>query len=94
MSSRDREQMRQRQVTSIGLRTRALEAGDTDSEQAVVLLHGAPGSANHWDRLLSLIAPFGRAVALDLPGFGESDKPRDWDVTLDNPTVTSTRVRG
>ena len=26
-----------------------------------------------------MLAPFARAVAIDLPGFGQSDKPRDWE---------------
>lgn len=71
--------MLEREVRSIGLRTRALEVGDASNSEAVVLLHGVPGSANHWDGLLPSLGPFARAVAIDLPGFGKADKPRDWE---------------
>jgi pimeloyl-ACP methyl ester carboxylesterase len=56
-----------------------LEAGAEDDEEAVVFLHGSPGSAHHWDDLLPRVGEFARAVAPDLPGFGEADRPADWD---------------
>ena len=68
-----------RTVRSIGLQTRVIEVGDVSSEEAVVFLHGVPGSANHWDKLMSQVESFARGVALDLPGWGEADKPRDWE---------------
>jgi pimeloyl-ACP methyl ester carboxylesterase len=51
-----------------------LEAGPA-GEEAVVFVHGGPGSANDWDEFLPRAARLGRAVALDLPGFGQADKP-------------------
>lgn len=43
---------------------------------AVVLLHHAPSSAGCWDPVLPLLADAGvEAIALDLPGFGQSDAP-------------------
>jgi pimeloyl-ACP methyl ester carboxylesterase len=74
-----RDAMRRLVVTSIGLRTRALEVGDPSSEEAVVFLHGVPGSADQWDHYLPVVAPFARGIALDLPGFGHADKPTDWE---------------
>jgi len=68
-----------RTVRSIGLHTRVIEVGDASSEEAVVFLHGVPGSADHWDRLLEQVGSFARGVALDLPGWGEADAPRDWE---------------
>jgi pimeloyl-ACP methyl ester carboxylesterase len=62
------------EVTTLGLRTRVLEAGPR-GEEAVVLVHGGPGSANDWDALLPLVGRLQRAVAFDLPGFGQADKP-------------------
>jgi len=67
------------ELRALGLRTRALEAGAEGGEEAVVFLHGGPGSANDWDDLLPQVGVFARAVALDLPGFGEADKPADWE---------------
>jgi len=42
-------------------------------------VHGVPGSANAWDDLLPRVGAFARAVAYDLPGFGETDAPAVWD---------------
>jgi len=66
-------------IESVGLRTRVLQAGALDAEEAVVFVHGVPGSANAWDDLLPRVGAFGRAVAYDLPGFGETDRPEVWD---------------
>jgi pimeloyl-ACP methyl ester carboxylesterase len=52
--------------------------GDRSSE-AVVFLHGNPGSSRDWDDLLQAVAPFAYGVAFDLPGYGQADKPADWD---------------
>jgi len=56
-----------------GAGTRVLEAGPSGSEEAVVFLHGVPGSADAWRPLVSAVAAeLGvRAVAFDLPGFGQ-----------------------
>ncbi|MEX0774228.1 MAG: alpha/beta fold hydrolase [Phycisphaeraceae bacterium] len=43
--------------------------GDHD---VVILLHGSPGSAGNFDRLIPLLASRYRVIALDLPGFGDS----------------------
>lgn len=52
-----------------------VEAGPKDVREAVVLLHGNPGSAADWDELMPAIGELARAVAFDLPGFGRADKP-------------------
>ncbi len=43
----------------------------------VLLLHGWPTSSFLWRAVMPAIARANRAVALDLPGFGASDKPLD-----------------
>ena len=64
-----------KELTTLGLRTRLLEAGPPGDE-AVVFVHGGPGSADDWEAFLPRVASIGaRAVALDLPGFGQADKP-------------------
>jgi pimeloyl-ACP methyl ester carboxylesterase len=42
---------------------------------AVLLLHGWPTSSWLWRRVMPAIARANRVVAVDLPGFGASDKP-------------------
>ena len=66
------------ELRALGLRTRLFEAGPESGEEAVVFIHGGPGSANDWDDLLPRVGTFARAVAFDLPGFGQADKPADW----------------
>lgn len=38
----------------------------------ILLIHGSPGGADNFTRLGPVLAPFGRVLALDLPGFGAS----------------------
>jgi pimeloyl-ACP methyl ester carboxylesterase len=68
---------RERFIEARGLRVRCLEEG---SGMPVVLLHGASlgSSADVWAGNLADFSARGfRAIALDLPGFGQSDNPVD-----------------
>jgi pimeloyl-ACP methyl ester carboxylesterase len=70
------------QVEAGGIRSPLLSAAPPGQEQAaeaVVLLHGNPGSSQDWARLVGEIGELGRAVAFDLPNFGQADKPADLD---------------
>lgn len=59
-----------------GTRTRLLQAGPAEAAEAVVFVHGNPGSADDWERLVAAAARAGkRAVAFDLPDFGETVAP-------------------
>jgi pimeloyl-ACP methyl ester carboxylesterase len=57
-----------------GLTLAYREAGDGP---AVLLLHGWPTSSFLWREIMPPIAQANRVVALDMPGFGASDKPLD-----------------
>ncbi|HEY1537827.1 MAG TPA: alpha/beta fold hydrolase [Solirubrobacteraceae bacterium] len=57
-------------------------AGAADGDEAVVFVHGNPGSRRDWDDMLARVAPFARGLAWDMPGFGHADKPRDFDYTV------------
>jgi pimeloyl-ACP methyl ester carboxylesterase len=57
-----------------GLRVAYRELGEGP---AVLLLHGWPTSSYLWRNVMVPIAQANRAVAVDLPGFGASDKPLD-----------------
>jgi pimeloyl-ACP methyl ester carboxylesterase len=67
--------MRQREITTLGLRTRVLEEGAEGAGEAIVFVHGGPGSANDWDTFLPQAGALSRAIAFDLPGFGQAEKP-------------------
>jgi pimeloyl-ACP methyl ester carboxylesterase len=59
-----------------GTRTRLLQAGPSEASDAVVFVHGNPGSADDWAGLAAAAAAAGkRAVAFDLPDFGETVAP-------------------
>jgi flavin-dependent dehydrogenase/pimeloyl-ACP methyl ester carboxylesterase len=66
-----------------GLVTPVSSVGDPGSGEVVVFVHGNPGSRRDWDDLLSRVAPFARGVAVDMPGFGQAERPRDFNYTVD-----------
>jgi pimeloyl-ACP methyl ester carboxylesterase len=47
-----------------------------------VFVHGSFGSGTDWSDLVEQVGRFGRALAPDMPGFGRSDKPGDFDYTI------------
>jgi pimeloyl-ACP methyl ester carboxylesterase len=54
--------------------TRLVEAGPAGASEAFVFVHGNPGSADDWERLAVAVGAAGtRAVAFDLPDFGETE---------------------
>ena len=72
-------------IPTPALQTLELEDGLTlgyrelGSGPPVLLLHGWPTSSFLWRGVMPAIAEAGRAIALDLPGFGGSDKPVEAD---------------
>lgn len=65
--------VRERYVATNGVRLLALEAGEGP---LVLFLHGFPQLGWCWRHQLGPVAEAGfRAVAVDLPGYGRSDKP-------------------
>ena len=67
-------------VTVHGSRIHYIEAGD--QEPPVILLHGIPTHSYLWRNVIPHIAAVARTVAIDLIGFGKSDKPLDIDYDL------------
>ncbi len=65
--------------TLSGLRVRYVRAGDGP---AVVLLHGFASSIFTWKDVLPRLARNRTVVALDFPGFGESEQPPALDVGI------------
>jgi pimeloyl-ACP methyl ester carboxylesterase len=53
-----------------------IEAGPEGVREAVVFVHGNPGSRTEWTALAGAVGEVARAVAFDMPGFGAADKPR------------------
>jgi pimeloyl-ACP methyl ester carboxylesterase len=70
--------MREYDVVAEGVRAPVIDAGPEGADEAVLFLHGHPGCGRDWSGLLEPVGEFARAVAVDLPGFGRADKPRDF----------------
>src|SRR5688572_3851361 len=56
-----------------GLRVRYADSG---SGEPVLLVHGLGGSIESWSNNVDRLAKSMRVIAVDLPGFGLSDKPK------------------
>ncbi len=67
-----------------------LEGGPKDAE-VVLLLHGFGGDKDNWTRFSKSLTGAYRVIAPDLPGFGESSRPADWDYAL---PAQRARVKG
>jgi 4,5:9,10-diseco-3-hydroxy-5,9,17-trioxoandrosta-1(10),2-diene-4-oate hydrolase len=68
--------IRSKTLSVMGLHTRVLEEGDAGGGDPVLMIHGVGGWAENWREVMTPIARSGRrAIAFDLPGFGESDAP-------------------
>ena len=65
----------QRTLNVAGTSSPTIEAGPADASEAVVFVHGNPGSSGDWTALVDAVGAFGRAVAFDLPGFGKARAP-------------------
>jgi len=65
-------------IEANSLRLHYLEAGTPDpNTPPILLLHGFPTSSHLYRNILPHLAKTHRAIALDLPGYGLSDKPLD-----------------
>jgi pimeloyl-ACP methyl ester carboxylesterase len=71
MTSSDTDGFRHRHVAVRGSLVHVAEAGDPD-RLPLVFLHGWPESWQSWQQVMAAAAPQARAVAIDLPGVGES----------------------
>jgi pimeloyl-ACP methyl ester carboxylesterase len=71
------------EISIHGVRSPLRQVGDVHAEEAVVFVHGNPGSSEDWVDLLPTVGVFARAVAYDLPGFGHADKPSGFAYTAE-----------
>jgi pimeloyl-ACP methyl ester carboxylesterase len=76
------------QVEAAGCRVHVVDRGPeggTRDEHGVptLFLHGNPDSSEVWAGVLPELAAHGRCLAPDLPGFGRSSAPPDFDCSLE-----------
>jgi pimeloyl-ACP methyl ester carboxylesterase len=68
-------ELRHSRIVVDGASTPLIEAGPADAHEAVVFVHGNPGSSSDWTALVDAAGGLGRAVAIDMPGFGKAGVP-------------------
>jgi len=57
--------------------------GQEGRSEAVVFVHGNPGSSEDFSALLPRVGAFARAIAPDMPGYGKAARPKDFDYTVE-----------
>ena len=77
-----------RNVVANGLRFHLLEWGDPDAP-TVLLVHGGNHTAHTWDLVSMALADRFHVIAIDQRGHGDSEWPRDGDMTV---TAMSTDI--
>ena len=65
-----------------GLKVRYLESGK-GKKRHVLFIHGLGSAADRWMKIPDELSSDFHSIAIDLPGFGESDKPGKMDYTID-----------
>ena len=66
-----------------GLKIRYLESGK-GNDRHVLFIHGLGSSADRWLGIPDVLSTNFHTIALDLPGFGKSDKPATMEYTIEN----------
>lgn len=66
--------VRRSRETVDGVSTPVLQAGPATASEAVVFVHGNPGSSRDFDQIVAGVGAFARAIAFDVPGMGHADK--------------------
>jgi 2-hydroxy-6-oxonona-2,4-dienedioate hydrolase len=69
------------------LKIRYLESNENDvdreRQQHLLFIHGLGSSADRWLDIPDALSLYFHTLAIDLPGFGGSDKPSDMNYTID-----------
>ena len=64
------------------LNVRYFESGKGKNRH-ILFIHGLGSAADRWMNIPDVLSTDFHSIALDLPGFGESDKPASMDYTID-----------
>ncbi|MCB0869948.1 MAG: alpha/beta hydrolase [Solirubrobacterales bacterium] len=63
------------------------------ADTPIVLIHGSAGAINWWDDLIPLLEPYHRVIAIDMLGYGGSEKP-DSGYSIENQANLVAQVLG
>jgi pimeloyl-ACP methyl ester carboxylesterase len=61
-----------------------VEVGESGAGRELLLLHGNPDTGEVWSGVTARLSPSRRCLTPDLPGFGGSRAPEDFDCSLEN----------
>ena len=65
-----------------GIKVRFLESGKGNNRH-ILFIHGLGSAADRWMKIPDTLSSEFHSMAIDLPGFGESEKPAKVDYTID-----------
>lgn len=71
-----------REIRVDGVRSPVAESGPQEDPSAVVFVHGNPGPKEDWQSLQEALGDDIRSVAPDMPGYGDADRPADFDYSV------------
>ena len=72
-----------------------VRTGGDDDAPALLLVHGFPSASHDWHHLWDILCRDYRVIALDMIGFGFSDKPLAFDYSIKaQATLIETLLRG
>jgi len=71
--------MQRDRISVDGIATSVFDSGPAGADEAIVFVHGNPGSSADWEPLADRTRVCRRSVGFDMPGFGRSDKPGTFD---------------
>jgi pimeloyl-ACP methyl ester carboxylesterase len=66
-----------------GVRTLVRQAGSPEASEAVVFVHGNPGSSEDFAELQTHVGDFARTLAPDMPGYGGSERAAHFEYTVE-----------
>jgi pimeloyl-ACP methyl ester carboxylesterase len=69
-------------VSVAGVRSVVHDNQPGANSDAVVFVHGNPGPMDDFEPIIPAVSELGRVVAMDLPGFGRAEHPRDFDFSV------------
>jgi len=77
--------LRRTEAVVDGIRSPLVEGGPDGARagEAVVFVHGNPGSSEDWIGLAEPVSAFASVLAPDMPGFGGADKPAGFPYTVE-----------
>jgi pimeloyl-ACP methyl ester carboxylesterase len=77
-------------VDGIGVFVRT--APSEESQEPALFVHGLGGSSSNWTDVMALLRHHLACEAVDLPGFGRSDPPRNGSYSLDSHAAAVVRL--